>query len=281
MRSTIFASALAFAASALAQTPGFAVLTSPAEGEQVPSGKTFTIKWEAGKYTGPVVITLLGGATPTTLVPGPVLATLDVTEGSFAWNVDCSLGKEKTYGIKVTSVSDANTFQYSFPFAIAGPSCSSGAGQYPTLGSSSSSSAAGYPTSSEAASYPTSSEEASYPTSSSKAASYPTSSSSAPSYPTAPSSSSAIGYNTTVSSAPSSSSSAPVYFSTVPGNLSYSATLAPTYPATTVVTSTSAAAVTPSATSSTPSTIPTAGASNVAAGSLALIGGLAFAFLGM
>ncbi|KAI1412575.1 Ser-Thr-rich glycosyl-phosphatidyl-inositol-anchored membrane family-domain-containing protein [Hypoxylon sp. FL1857] len=270
MRSTIFASALAFAASALAQTAGFAVLTSPTEGEKVPSGKTFTIKWEAGKYTGPVTIALLGGATPTTLVPGPVLATVDVTQGSFAWNVDCSLGKEKTYGIKITSVSDEATFQYSFPFAIDGPSCSSGAGQYPTLGSSSSSSAAGYPTSKES-SYPTSSKEASYPTSSSA---------SAPSYPTA-SLSSAIGYNTTAISSASSSSSAPVYFSTAPGNLSYSAAPTPTYVPTTIVTATSAAVVTPSATTSTPASIPTAAANNVAAGSLALLGGLAFAFLGM
>lgn len=76
MRSTaVFASALAFAASALAQTAGFAVLTSPTQGEKVPSGKTFTIKWEAGKYTGPVTISLLGGDTPTTLIPGPVLAS--------------------------------------------------------------------------------------------------------------------------------------------------------------------------------------------------------------
>lgn len=286
MRSTaVFASALAFAASALAQTPGFAVLTSPTQGEKVPSGKTFTIKWEAGKYTGPVTISLLGGDTPTTLIPGPVLATVDVTEQSLAWNVDCSLGKEKTYGIKVTSVSDENTFQYSFPFAIDGPSCSSGAGQYPTLGSSSSiassaSSTVGYPTSSEAASYPTSSEAASYPTSS-KEASYPTSSFSAPYHVTSASVSSAIGYNTTTV-APSSSSSVSAHFSSTPaGNLSYSATLTPTYAPTTIVTSASTAVVTPSASTSAPSGIATGAANNVAAGSLALVGGLAFAFLGM
>ncbi|OTA55512.1 hypothetical protein K449DRAFT_388197 [Hypoxylon sp. EC38] len=277
MRSTaIFASALAFAASALAQTAGFAVLTSPTEGEKVPSGKTFTIKWEAGKYTGPVTISLLGGDSPTTLVSGPVLATVDVTQQSFAWNVDCSLGKEKTYGIKVTSVSDENTFQYSFPFAIDGPSCSSGAGQYPTLGSSSSasasvSSAVGYPTSSEAASYPTSSQEASYPTSSF----------SAPYRITSASASSTLAYNTTTVAPSSSSSSVSGGFSSTAGNLSYSATPTPTHVPTTIITSASTAVVTPSSSTSAPSSIATGAANNVAAGSLALVGGLAFAFLGM
>ncbi|KAK6948472.1 hypothetical protein Daesc_010239 [Daldinia eschscholtzii] len=273
MRSTtVFASALAFAASAFAQTAGYAVLTSPAEGQQVPSGKTFTIKWEAGKYSGPATITLLGGETPTTLTPGPVIATVDVSEGTFTWNVDCSLGKEKTYGLKVVSVADPATFQYSFPFAIAGPSCGNGAGEYPKSSSSvaSSSSAGTYPTEG----YPTQG----YPTESSSAvetSSAPTSS--APSYPTlsvSSSSSSAVVSNTT--SAP-----APTYPTVVPsGNLSTTA-----HVPTTVITSSSYAVVTPtpsgSPSTSAPVTIPTAGASHVAAGSLALVGGVAFALFGM
>ncbi|KAI1482532.1 Ser-Thr-rich glycosyl-phosphatidyl-inositol-anchored membrane family-domain-containing protein [Daldinia eschscholtzii] len=274
MRSTtVFASALAFAASAFAQTAGYAVLTSPAEGQQVPSGKTFTIKWDAGKYSGPATITLLGGETPTTLTPGPVIATVDVSEGTFTWNVDCSLGKEKTYGLKVVSVADPATFQYSFPFAIAGPSCGNGAGEYPKSSSSvaSSSSAGAYPTEG----YPTQG----YPTESSSSAvetsSAPTSS--APSYPTlsvSSSSSSAVVSNTT--SAP-----VPTYPTVVPsGNLSTTA-----HVPTTIVTSSSYAVVTPtpsgSPSTSAPVTIPTAGASHVAAGSLALVGGVAFALFGM
>ncbi|KAI0117316.1 Ser-Thr-rich glycosyl-phosphatidyl-inositol-anchored membrane family-domain-containing protein [Daldinia grandis] len=272
MRSTTaFASALAFAASAFAQTAGYAVLTSPAEGQQVASGKTFTVKWEAGKYTGPATITLLGGETPTTLVPGPVLATVDVSEGTYSWTVDCALGTDKTYGIRVTSVADSTIFQYSFPFAIAGPSCSKGAGEYPQSSSvASSSSVAGYPTEG----YPT-------VTSSSVSSSAP------PSYPTATvsssssSSSSAVVSNTTSAS----STKVPTYPTVVPsGNLSTTAQV-PSYVPTTVITSSSYAAVTPSAsasaTTSAPATIPTAGASNVAAGSLALVGGLAFALFGM
>ncbi|KAI0842827.1 Ser-Thr-rich glycosyl-phosphatidyl-inositol-anchored membrane family-domain-containing protein [Hypoxylon sp. FL0890] len=277
MRSTIFASALAFAASALAQTAGFAVMTSPTDGEKVPSGQTFTIKWEAGEYTGPVSITLLGGDTPATLTLGPVLATVDVTQESFAWSVDCSLGKEKTYGLKITSVSDEQTFQYSFPFAISGPSCSSGAGQYPTSSSSSAAVSTSSASSSAVVSTSTCTEESH--STSSKEVSYPTSSFTAPLYPTATSASSTFAHNTTVSSIPSSSSSVSIHFSSAPGNLSYSATPVPTYVPTTVVTS--GVAVTPSATTSKPATIPTAAANNVAAGSLALLGGLAVAFLGM
>lgn len=74
--STVFASALAFAASAFAQTAGYAVMSSPAEGEKVSSGKTFTIKWDAGKFTGPATISLLGGETPSTLVPGATLGSM-------------------------------------------------------------------------------------------------------------------------------------------------------------------------------------------------------------
>ncbi|KAI0385776.1 Ser-Thr-rich glycosyl-phosphatidyl-inositol-anchored membrane family-domain-containing protein [Hypomontagnella monticulosa] len=249
MRSTtFFASALAFAASAFAQTAGYAVMTSPAEGQQVPSGKTFTIKWEAGKFTGPATISLMGGESAGTLIPGPVLATVDVTEGSFAWNVDCSLGKEKTYGIKITSVADAATFQYSFPFAIAGPSCSGGAGQYPTLSSSTTSSSS----------------------SSSASSSSISKSSTISSYPT-------------LTSVTSSSSSTPIYFSSKPGNLSTTAVPTSSYGApTTVITSTSVtSAPTGSATTSAPVTIPTGAASNVAAGSFAFFGGLAIAALAL
>ncbi|KAI1802228.1 Ser-Thr-rich glycosyl-phosphatidyl-inositol-anchored membrane family-domain-containing protein [Daldinia bambusicola] len=282
MRSTtVFASALAFAASAFAQTPGYAVLSSPAEGQQVPSGKTFTIKWDAGKYSGPATITLLGGETPTTLTPGPVLATVDVSEGSFTWNVDCSLGKDKTYGIKVSSVADPATFQYSFPFAIAGPSCGAGQSSSSVVSVVTSSSAGGYPTEG----YPTQG----YPTPSSSSiisSSSSVSTSTAPSYPTLSVSSSASSSSSVASNTTSAKSTpVPTYPVVTPsGNLS-TTHQTPTYVPTTIVTSSSYAVVTPtpsgSPSTSAPVTIPTAGASNVAAGSLALVGGLAFAIFGM
>ncbi|KAI1660173.1 Ser-Thr-rich glycosyl-phosphatidyl-inositol-anchored membrane family-domain-containing protein [Daldinia decipiens] len=293
MRSTTFASALAFAASAFAQTPGYAVLTSPADGQKVPSGQTFTIQWQPGQYTGPATITLLGGETPTTLTPGPVLATVEVSQGTFSWKVDCALGTDKTYGIRISSVANSATFQYSFPFAIAGPSCSSGAGETPKSSASvasvasSSTAAGGYPTEGyPTQGYPTlpssssSSSSVISSTSSSAPPSYPTA---PPAYPTAPapSSSSTVVSNTTIVV---STPKVPTYPTAVTsGNLSTTVHV-PTYP-TTIITSSSYSVVTPvpsaSVTTSAPPSIPTAGASNVAAGSLALVGGLAFALLGM
>jgi hypothetical protein len=83
MRSTtIFASALAFAASAFAQNPteGYAVVLSPTEGQNVPAGKEFTIKWDAGKYSGAAGISLLAGADPAHL------QIVDTIAGKFASN---------------------------------------------------------------------------------------------------------------------------------------------------------------------------------------------------
>ncbi|KAI0447447.1 Ser-Thr-rich glycosyl-phosphatidyl-inositol-anchored membrane family-domain-containing protein [Xylaria telfairii] len=170
MRSTIFASILAFAASALAQdaTPGYAVISAPSDGQVVASGKTFNIKWSAGKFSGPATISLLGGSSPTTLqVLNPIASNIDVKAETFAWDVACSLGEDKTYGLKIADVeTNGATFQYSFPFAIKGPSCNSGS-------SSSSSSASVSATSSSSATvsatgYPTKGQ-----TTSTKASSYP------------------------------------------------------------------------------------------------------------
>ncbi|KAI1352994.1 Ser-Thr-rich glycosyl-phosphatidyl-inositol-anchored membrane family-domain-containing protein [Xylaria sp. FL0043] len=127
--STVIASVLAFAASALAQdaTPGYAVVSAPGQGEIVPAGKTFTIKWSAGKFSGPATISLLAGATPQTLqVTDAIANDVEVKTGSFSWKVDCSLGEDKTYGLKIADqASGGATFQYSFPFEIKGPSCDS------------------------------------------------------------------------------------------------------------------------------------------------------------
>ncbi|KAI0103148.1 Ser-Thr-rich glycosyl-phosphatidyl-inositol-anchored membrane family-domain-containing protein [Nemania sp. FL0031] len=126
---TIFASVLAFAASALAQdaTAGYAVISAPAKGEVVPAGKTYTIKWSAGKFSGPATISLMGGEDAGTLqILNPIATGVEVDNESYSWAVDCSLGEDKTYGIKIADeASEGATFQYSFPFAIKGPACSS------------------------------------------------------------------------------------------------------------------------------------------------------------
>ncbi|RYC58888.1 hypothetical protein CHU98_g7321 [Xylaria longipes] len=149
--STIFASILAFAASALAQdaTPGYAVVSAPGKGAVVPSGKTYNIKWSAGKFSGPATISLMGGNDPTTLeVLDPIATGVDVKSESFAWAVACSLGEQKTYGLKITDqATNGATFQYSFPFEIKGPSCNSASSTSSISASASATaSASGYPT---------------------------------------------------------------------------------------------------------------------------------------
>ncbi|RYO78536.1 hypothetical protein DL764_010109 [Monosporascus ibericus] len=158
MRSVAFiASSLAFAASVTAQVAGFAAMSAPAEGEVVPAGSTYTIQWGAGGYTGSVRITLLGGRTPETLEVGEDIATgVQITDESYNWEVDCSLGEMATYGIQITSEADPSTFQYSFPFHIDNSNCGTGGGE---VGSSTSSE---YPTSAP----PVSSSMTAYPTSS-------------------------------------------------------------------------------------------------------------------
>ncbi|KAI0857862.1 Ser-Thr-rich glycosyl-phosphatidyl-inositol-anchored membrane family-domain-containing protein [Xylaria cubensis] len=202
MRSaTIFASVLAFAASALAQaaTPGYAVVAAPGNGEVVPSGKTYTIKWSAGKFSGPATISLMGGNDPTTLqVLNPITTGIEVKTESFAWAVPCSLGDQKTYGLKIADqATNGATFQYSFPFQIKGPSC----------GASSSSSASVSATSSvtvSASGYPTKGQ--SETTSSTKASSYPVQTSSSSTSSSIVSSTSTISSIVSTSTIVSSSS---------------------------------------------------------------------------
>lgn len=52
-----------------------------------------------------------------------IYLAVNVEKESFSWAVDCSLGEDKTYGIKIADeASKGATFQYSFPFEIKGPS---------------------------------------------------------------------------------------------------------------------------------------------------------------
>jgi hypothetical protein len=68
MRFTISAAVLAFAASAVAQTAGFDAMSTPAQDENVSAGSTYNIVWGASSYTDQTVtLSLLGGATPSTL----------------------------------------------------------------------------------------------------------------------------------------------------------------------------------------------------------------------
>ncbi|KAI1078317.1 Ser-Thr-rich glycosyl-phosphatidyl-inositol-anchored membrane family-domain-containing protein [Whalleya microplaca] len=239
--STIFATALAFAASAFAQTDGYAVMSAPAEGQKVPAGKVFTVKWTAGSFKGPATITLMKGESQKTLELGADIASdVEVATGSYEWKVDCALGADKIYGLKITSAADPNTFQYSFPFQVTGPACDSA--------------------SSSTSVYPITSSTASATASSSASAT-----SSSTSTSTSSSSSSAVS-----STIASTSTFASV---TLPANGTVSATYVPT----TIATSATANSTSPSTSAtSSPSTVPTAGAAKTV-GSLAFAGVAALA----
>ncbi|KAI0136694.1 Ser-Thr-rich glycosyl-phosphatidyl-inositol-anchored membrane family-domain-containing protein [Xylariales sp. AK1849] len=248
----ISAAALAFAASTLAQTAGFDAITSPGKDVDVPAGETFTIEWQPGTYDGTVTLSLLGGQTPETLqVLSAFAEGVENTDGSYAWGVDSSLGDKATYGIKITLDSDPTIFQYSFPFHIA-------AGAKGAI-SASSSSSSGYAVSSYSATGSASfSATTTVVLSTSSASVYPTSS-----------------FVVTASTVTSSSTFPTI---TASGNLSTTATVG----ATTLTSLTSVTAShTSSSTSSTPSTIPTNAAPRAAAGSLALLGGIAAAIFAL
>ncbi|KAK3309655.1 Ser-Thr-rich glycosyl-phosphatidyl-inositol-anchored membrane family-domain-containing protein [Chaetomium strumarium] len=117
-----FLTALAFAASALAQNPtdGFNPITKPAQGEKVPTGSTYQIVWQPStEYPGEITIGLLGGATPSTLsVVDTIAVGVESSTGSYSWQVDETLGDLATYGIMITLDSNNKIFQYGFPFHI-------------------------------------------------------------------------------------------------------------------------------------------------------------------
>ncbi|KAK0746367.1 Ser-Thr-rich glycosyl-phosphatidyl-inositol-anchored membrane family-domain-containing protein [Schizothecium vesticola] len=125
------ATVLALATAVFAQTEGFNVITKPTRDEKVPAGSTYEIVWQPGpdKYTGPITIGLVGGATQQTLVPIETLAkAYDGSSGKYSWTVDKSLGAKAIYGIQIFWEEDTRVFQYSFPFQISGGASGSPSG---------------------------------------------------------------------------------------------------------------------------------------------------------
>jgi hypothetical protein len=118
---------LAFASAAFAQTAGFDPITKPTSGEAVPAGQTYEIVWlPSAQYPGTIALSLLGGATPSTLQTVATIATgVQNSVGKYSWAVDKSLGALATYGIQITLESNRTIFQYGFPFRIVGGGSSS------------------------------------------------------------------------------------------------------------------------------------------------------------
>jgi hypothetical protein len=68
--------ALATASTVVAQTTGFDAFTQPlTPGTSIAAGSTYTIKWTPSSPAGQISITLLEGASNTTLQLGPVIAS--------------------------------------------------------------------------------------------------------------------------------------------------------------------------------------------------------------
>lgn len=118
------AAVAALASVVAAQTPGFAPISKPSEGEEVAAGSTYEIKWGVNSsYPGTVTVALLGGDSPGLLFPEEILAKkVQNSLGSFKWVVDKDLGDEVTYGIQITYEEDTTIFQLGFPFKIVGGS---------------------------------------------------------------------------------------------------------------------------------------------------------------
>ncbi|KAG5916995.1 hypothetical protein E4U61_003141 [Claviceps capensis] len=115
------AAVLAFAASALAQTPDFDPIYTPKKDEVVAAGSPLVITWDApAKYaSGTVSISLIGGSTQNSQQPIAEIASgVKNSAKTYTWNVDASLGKDNVYGLVFKLESDKQIFQYSNPFHI-------------------------------------------------------------------------------------------------------------------------------------------------------------------
>lgn len=112
-------SVLSFATSALAQIAGFDAMTKPTQDETIAAGSTYTIKWEPNDVTGKIDISLLGGATSSTLdILSKIAEGINNQVASYEWSVASDLGDKATYGIQINLQTNETMKQYSFPFTI-------------------------------------------------------------------------------------------------------------------------------------------------------------------
>lgn len=115
--------ALAFAVVSAVDDINFNNAFKPAQGEEIPAGKTYKVEWTlpSDAKKGPISILLVGGADQGSQ---QVLSTLtkgyDNSKLFYDWAVDASLKPLPVYGLKFVLDSDANTYQWSNPFQIVG-----------------------------------------------------------------------------------------------------------------------------------------------------------------
>jgi len=127
--SFVFAALLAVASSVVGEI--FPDVSSPTVDQVIPAGVSFDIIWVPAGVDGTISITLLQGATNTSLATGPVIATgVKILDGKFSWvAVD---GGFATYGFFFQDEQKKDLTQYSNPFHIKG---SKGASETSATGS--------------------------------------------------------------------------------------------------------------------------------------------------
>ncbi|KAI5921079.1 hypothetical protein F4810DRAFT_712897 [Camillea tinctor] len=123
MRFSSIISGLAFAASAIAQTPQFASVSQPTEGQVLMAGTPFKFVWQTANHLGGTIsLYLLSGPDETHLELAATLAEHIPNEetGEWEWIVPAALAAEVgVFGINITLDSDPNIFQYSPFFTVA------------------------------------------------------------------------------------------------------------------------------------------------------------------
>lgn len=251
--SFISAAVLAFTSivSAAVPTSGFDQITVPSKNiDTVKVGDVYTIQWvSTAAYPGTITISLMQGASNTTLQVGDVIASnVDGAANKYDWTIK-NVPSYPVYGIQISLDSNPAIIQWSFYFYITGTGTSSSSG---------SATGTGYSTGSLV---PTSTKTVFLSTGTAYTAS---SSSSSTTLKVAPSSF-ASNSTTTTAAAKTSSSSATTAASNA--TLSGGATLSPSQ------TSSSASSSSSSAPAKTGAAV-----ANLAQGSLAVFGGLVLAF---
>jgi len=127
MLSTIFASALALAASVSALTPANTAnppsgnpIGHPGLGELIPAGKSFEITWTPTDPSDKISLLLLHGPS-TNAVPILTIADSIDNTGSFAWSVPSTLEPDTTnYAIELV-VEGTGAYQYSPQCGVSNP----------------------------------------------------------------------------------------------------------------------------------------------------------------
>lgn len=232
----------AFATAVMAQTEGFNVITKPVKGEQVPAGSTYEIVWQpSAAHPGEITIGLLGGSSPQTL---SVVDTI-------AKGVD---GEDGSYSWSVpSSLGDLKTYGIMITLESDASVFQYGF-PFQIVPDESGSASSAEPTATATATA-TDSDDTETSTSSSK--------------PSSKTSGTWIRYTSTYT-APSST----IVSSTIQGNLSTTAS-----PSSTITSS--VISDTPSETTASTSSIATNGVASLAAGSFAMLGGVAMAVLAL